>query len=804
MKRLILFFLLILPVSLSYAQDVTQASFNSLHVLAKAKLDSREYEEAKRAYDQIYALFKDNAAIIEEIGPEYSKCLAGINEAAAKAKASERVVLSRSLLAFPTAGGSDTVTVSAGINGSGRWIIESAPEWCKATEDGNTLAIEAPANPAPTFRIGDVVLSFKVGKKTISRNVVVSQLARPLQQRSVRIITSPEGAQVVVGSDPTPRISPVNITLPEGDISIHIVGRDYETLDTHIEVKYSDDPKATEEHRFVLTPKFGQFRFSLNAKGGKLDDKNPRVKIGNHSINMDPYYGRSNPRTFAADEKIVKYELYSDDNRNFIIPVDEDEEFTVTVSADSFNEYTGIYKASAGVVTPMDIVMNPMEGRILFRNIDNAEGAIIKDGSTPIGVMGQYSTEVSLTEEEHKISFEKEHFRTEQPVFVVTPVASETKLIDIRMNPMAYLSVSSVPEGAEIFIDSVSTGEFTPMYDYPVVVGNHTVSLTRSGFFPISIEEPMLSVGAKEKVHLEMKSSHPLIITTDRNDKLVPGCVYYIYLKEKNATALPIKVGPVLSSETLNIPYGEYDLELRRYSSDSEPGTTNGKPLGPSYKPDDLAYKGTFTFNEKTKGKLWRMTFSSNRGHAALHGNKYLDNSLLDVAATSNYSGMKRIADVGLVKFWLGNGFSTSILSATAYMNPDRKLLMKGSIMFLNGEFRAGGAASQFADAAVLLSYNYTPPIHGLLKELSSAGLHFEYMSGYDIFIGAELSSRIPVFNANLRFGYRIAGGPIYFYDSGSKGWASEPWADNAFVVSLGFTLGNNNSKGANILRLWY
>jgi hypothetical protein len=82
----------------------------------------------------------------------------------------------------------------------------------------------------------------------------------------------------------------------------------------------------------------------------------------------------------------------------------------------------------------------------------------------------------------------------------------------------------------------------------------------------------------------------------------------------------------------------------------------------------------------------------------------------------------------------------------------------------------------------------------------------FNYVNMTDLFFGLELHSRFPVLNANFKIGYRSLKGGINMYNQGDKKnpFNVTPFDFNGIMASVGFTLGGKESKGANILRVFY
>ena len=113
----------------------------------------------------------------------------------------------------------------------------------------------------------------------------------------------------------------------------------------------------------------------------------------------------------------------------------------------------------------------------------------------------------------------------------------------------------------------------------------------------------------------------------------------------------------------------------------------------------------------------------------------------------------------------------------------------------------------------MLATYAWYPSLqflHSLDPKLS-----LTHMSGHDVFLGAELNSRIPVFNVHIKAGMQAFFGEANIRRPGTLPrerveyrYVTVPYTvqainDIKFVVSLGFTLGGGESKGQNILRVF-
>lgn len=807
MKKLLLTFLFpICVVSMAYAQTAGEKnSFETMKNAADVYMLNGDFTAAKAQYEGILKLFRQYDSFTKQIRPDYEKCLKELDKAAAIKKESERLVFSEPFVNFAYTEESHSVTVTAGKGGLGKWEIASCPEWCSLDRGGNNLIITAARNPDPTLRNSEILIKMTVGGKSITRGLPVLQIARPLQERSVRLITNPEGAQITIGSDPTPRISPVTLTLSEGETPIHILRNDYFPMDTYVTVNASDDPKMTKEYKFDLVPRFALAKLTLKARSGNLDDKNPKLFIGGRAINLDGYYGRGGLKTFNTPGTMINhFELYQDSERNILIPL-EPATYQITATANDFEDYSYTFTAREGEMIPLDILMTPKSGTIRFFSGKNAEGTVIKDGSTPIGTIVD-RLELPFTADDHKISFEKADFMSEIPVYSVHVNPGETIDFEINMSPLSYLTVNTDPIGVEVIINGVSEGIRTPVYNKPVILGENTILLRQKNYYPVTVVNTSRIIGERDTVSVTLKPSHPLKVLSDSfQSPSNPNAGFNIYITSLDNTQgeSVIKEYDHFTDAVLDLPYGRYKYEFRRYSMGPDPGYNQGIRLRGEMRRRDLAYKGTFRFSEK-RDVLNRMSYSATDNFTILSGNLFLMDH--QIATDRPY---KEVGNLSFMKMYIWPGFSTSFAEGVLFNAVDPgttpKNLFSATCVFLNGEQRIGGGLHQYLDVNLLASYYWLPALHNFEK-MDMSWMKFSYVDMRDLFFGLEFHSRFPVLNANFKIGYRSMKGGINLYNPADKlkSFNVYPFEFSGLMASVGFTLGGKECKGANILRVFY
>jgi len=808
MMKKMLFTLLFLIGGMAMVSAQTAGEKNSFETMKNAAnvyMLNGDFAAAKAQYEGILKLYRQYDSFIKEIRPDYEKCLKELDKAAAVKKESERLVFSEPFVNFAYTEEAHSVTVTAGKGGLGKWEVVSCPEWCTLDRGGNNLVIKALRNPDPTLRNSEIIIKMTSGGKTVTRGLPVLQIARPLQERSVRILTNPEGAQITVGSDPTPRISPVTLTLSEGETPIHILRNDYFPMDTFVSVSATDDPKMTKEYKFDLVPRFALAKLTLKAGSGNLDDKNPKLFIGGRAINLDGYYGRGGLKTFnSAGTMINHFELYQDSERNIVIPL-EPATYQVIATANDFEDYSYSFTVREGEMIPLDIVMTPKSGTIRFFSGKNAEGTVIKDGSTPIGTIVD-KLELPFTADDHKISFEKPDYMSEIPTYAVHVNPGETIDFEINMVPLSYLTINTDPVGVEVVINDVAEGIRTPVYSKPVTLGENTILLRQKNYYPVKLVNTSRILGERDTISVSLKPTHPLKVLSDSFQAPGnPNAGFNIYISSLDGGEdFVINEYDHFTDAVLDLPYGRYKYEYRRYSLGPDPGFNQGIRLRGEKRRRDLAYKGTFRFSEK-KDVLNRMSYSANGNFALLTGNLLL----MDHQVTANELPFKEVGNLELLKMYVWPGFSTAFAKGVFFNAVDEgttpKNLFSASCVFLNGEQRIGGGLHQFLDVDLLASYYWLPVLH-TIEKIDMSWMTFNYVNMRDLFFGLEFHSRFPVLNANFKIGYRSLKGGVNLYNKNGKnsGYDVSPFEFGGIMASIGFTLGGKESKGANILRVFY
>jgi len=86
----------------------------------------------------------------------------------------------------------------------------------------------------------------------------------------------------------------------------------------------------------------------------------------------------------------------------------------------------------------------------------------------------------------------------------VTVVAGQTATAHFDLVPVGSICVTSVPTGATIFLDNNNTGVLTDGTLTNVSVGNHTVKVTRSGYYDSTTSEVTVIANQTATVHFTL------------------------------------------------------------------------------------------------------------------------------------------------------------------------------------------------------------------------------------------------------------------------------------------------------------
>ena len=761
MKRL---FLLILTTLVSVSLFAQSSTFDERYSNALRYYESHKYT---RAIELLNSLIK-----VRGITPDQKKKVIYLKERCGNALKAEKVfVIDGDSIDADYQGGTFGFRVTSGKN----WSVSESPAWCASSTTKDSLYVTVSRNEVTNSRQGKVIIS----NKTATQIVFVSQDARPEAMRTVRISTVPERARVTLDGK-TLSTSPCDFVLGAGYHTLRFEKNGYDTKDTTFTIQdvLSDTLLDLKTH---LNPIFGTVRVKVAPEEGFDFDSTPEVKINGRRVDLESGFIND----FDADESLMPYSVYKDG----YIPIMPGT-VTVAVSAPGFKDESTSMKVKRGTNTDVDFTMKAIYGTLSVNGNDASVGAEVLVDGKRVGVMP--SGKIRIKVGEHKISFRKEGSDTEEPFYNVNIRENLDTLLGVTMKAFGLYRFVTEPSMANVILDGKLMG-VTPL-DLKLLDGEHKVKIEKEGYDSYEANIVTDLTPDVHEVNVPIAKSYPFRLTSDEeNTYATVAGGDKTYIKDER---LPY---------TLNLPYSEAPYKLVVRHSDNR-----------------LAYRKNIRFNSKSKDHFNVKTWSRYNVQA-LGGNYYLNEiSLFDDAA---FKGYRYIADASLMKFKFFNGFSTSVVKGALYLADDNdealnipaegdrealsltgddnvNMLFFLSPIFLNGELRIGGGLTDFIDAGLLAGYAWCP-------RLCFAG-EYTHISGADIFVGAEVCSRLHSININLKCGIQVFKGEANYYvkgqsNSGSKDydWYHKNIDRSQFVVSVGFSLGGKDSKGNNYLRVF-
>jgi hypothetical protein len=226
---------------------------------------------------------------------------------------------------------------------------------------------------------------------------------------------------------------------------------------------------------------------------------------------------------------------------------------------------TVVYNAPTPPLTPTTILNGghrptptPMPvptGSISITTIPTGAEVYLDDSSegiTPI-------TLKDVTVGYHKVKVIKEGYRSETSNIYLG--AGITKELGISLKPIiGSIAVSSTPPGASVYLDDVYMNAITTCMLSEVVVGQHTIKLTKSGYFDV-IRLVSVSVGETVYLHENLAGYGSLSISTNPS-----GASVYLDGNYKGETPTNIsKV--VVGNHTIKLTKFGYDDVIRTVSA---------------------------------------------------------------------------------------------------------------------------------------------------------------------------------------------------------------------------------------------
>lgn len=650
------------------------------------------------------------------------------------------------------------------------WKFANSQSWCQLRRvDNDHLVISCEDNNTLSQRVDTIVI-------TANEKQLFIPVVQDPGNGVVFFKTNPDNANILFVDDIFDTMvhsSTERFSLPSGSYKVRISKGGYQSVDTTVVVANEGkiEPNIVNVN---MKPLFGKVLFKITAPRGSNFQTWPTMRIGNKDIDLAPMFNNTTLRSFNSEGAVEYYSVYEDN----VIPLQEGL-YEVRIQAKGFKEYTRSIPVTKGEQIEVSVVMQPISGFITLSGNDLSIGAkILMDdfeiGTVPVNLL-------SVPEGRHVLRFEKEKLMTVGDSMIINVEANTELKLNVEMRPFLQSKVVSTPVGAEVYVDNVLVGHTPAVVN--LTDGEHDIEVRMHNYFSYK-ERVKIRHDREKNFDVTLHKIHPLHVSCD-DDNIAMS------LRQGNKY---VATDVILPNE-VSVPYGRYTLELWR---------PNGK----------RAYKTTINHTEKS-GKFNLMTFPT--AHHHILGLTYG----LSTSAMNDFDNIySPMATAILGQLQIAPGLSTNVIRASLYSinadHKDKKIAKEGqynamtyydyllglSCLFINADFRIGGAVIRNIDVSLLASYAWMPPLTEILP--------FSHISGHDVFVGAEFSSRIPYFNLSVRAGWQMVSGFNHIsrksansIEKPADSYVSDPLNISNFVISVSATLGGKNSKGNNILRLF-
>lgn len=675
-------------------------------------------------------------------------------------------------------GGKDSTYVD--VHTKHKWYLRSEVTWCVAKASGNdVILLEFEPNLAHESREGYVEVSVDNANKSY---IHVSQAGRPETKRNVSITTHPRNASKEIDGSHVDG----SIMLTAGEYHVKIHQQTYEELDTTLVIKDDNNTRPL-EITYNLRPKFTILSLDIKA-ADSLEVISPTIMIDNEPLS------KTKSAVSLDDESGVAFgHLYFGNE----IPVESKKHY-ITVSHKGYDTYAGSFDAPMGEIIQKEIILTPKTGILKITDTYGAEGADILIDDKKYGTAPIDSLKVKVGE--HRVTFRKQNMLSVEDYYNVAISVGQTTELQVAMVPydsVMFHSPSCI--GADLYINDELVG-VTPMLRN-MRQGTYHIRFEKPGFLTVS--EDLRITGQEGTVHFapEMLETTPLKISVDD-----PG-LYFTVTDKTGKTIATSHDNPA----SVNIPVSSTPYKIQFYQQK---------------KGNKKVYRGKLRFKDTRKDSRKYQAWSPYIFNFV--SAEYFPSSGNDVATVgngSNLAGYNHMFDAQLFKLQLFKGLSTSLIRSKFYMPQvqgqkvsilpsttviDAPAIMPGlTCILLNGELRMGGALCQYLDADVIASYAWYPDMTKFLP--------LTHMSGHDLFVGAEVSSRVRLGTLHFKFGYQMLfNGSAHLYSTQISEGPYTP-TEKKFIntdanlsklggqltFGIGLSIGTWKTKGNNILRIW-
>ena len=681
--------------------------------------------------------------------------------------------------------------------------VSSAPNWCKIEKiANNNIYVKTELNPDKEARQATITVNLG---KVKSAKVTVNQAARPETYKRLTIRTKPDRARISV--DGASYITGIwEGSLASGRHDIHIDKPGYAPKDTVITIQ--DDLVVDQDIvlRMKLKPNFGRMTVKVTPEEGFEFDKiaSYTLSINGRAVNMM----RPDNYSYNDDREILYYEVYDDGT----IPVPAGWA-SVVASAVNFEPQRQDIQVLAQDELPLEFNLKARTGTLSIIDTGKARNAEVYLDDNYIGEVGEITNRRTVIGD-HVIRLKKENHIAGELTYPITIKENEETFLNVSMSRYANFFFDSDPADAKVYVNDEYIGNTPTTLPYVMrekeAGSTYVVTIAKDHYLPVKKEYSPNFDSAQGEYHESFKliSTYTLRVEADEPDLQVTvkdrrhGDSTYVELASLPADLdIPIRKKP-------------YYVELHRIGQSAD------------------AYRGTIRFDSPNKKRHYIQSWSKNNFQFLSMDAHIFGMPKVTIGTTGTdgepAKSYRNLGSLSLIKFSVFGipGLSTSLVRGSVFygLDSNEKLyslsqngtlfgadnaiaLPAVSILFINGEFRIGGSAfTDYADVCAVASYAWYPDI---IKSL----VGFSHIVGHDLFIGGEVSSRLPVANIRLKAGLQMYPElkANLFSATNKFGNISQDYSvydlrdqvPNMFVVSLGISLGPKATKGDYMLRVF-
>ncbi|QSZ68327.1 DUF3344 domain-containing protein [Methanofollis aquaemaris] len=182
------------------------------------------------------------------------------------------------------------------------------------------------------------------------------------------------------------------------------------------------------------------------------------------------------------------------------IPVGE---HVVTLKMDDYADASATVTVVEGETAPVDLSLTTLTGSLAVTS--SPAGATIFIDGADTGATTDTTLD-GIAVGEHIVTLKKEGYRDAATGVTIRHDETTDLHLDLE-KAIGCISVTSTPEDAEIFLDGVETGTKTNAILEDVAVGEHTITVTKSGYMDAS---KTVTVVDNETVSVEFTLAEPL------------------------------------------------------------------------------------------------------------------------------------------------------------------------------------------------------------------------------------------------------------------------------------------------------